>query len=204
MHSRFYFRLALFHNVLLWTFRAQFRLRTDVVVIVEKQQYFYSILKLAAPEGVHVERANLLSNLFLPVWPDLAKFCHFGKIQQSLRHFRYSFDLVFGKLLYLLKKFFMLLGQISYDVNSQRVKNNIAIWSHCFLHSFLEESGKMFKAADVWSALLLHLEWVICHMWTHPLFKTSAEPRALSITPPMGAHTVTRFNKACREYSPTS
>ena len=45
------------------------------------------------------------------VWPDLGKFCHFGKI---LSHWAicWMVDLVFGKLLYLLWHFYATAGQI--------------------------------------------------------------------------------------------
>ena len=64
------------------------------------------------------------------VWPDLAKFCHYGKILQ-----------VFGKCLMvhlLFDKMLGLFGQICYNIglisivsDDQILKNNFSIWSHC-------------------------------------------------------------------------
>ena len=68
-----------------------------------------------------------------PVWPDLAKFRHFGKILQ-----------VFGKLLtvyFLFGKMLILFGRIGYIIglifivaNSQILKKILTIWSHWLLH----------------------------------------------------------------------
>ena len=55
------------------------------------------------------------------VWPDLAKFCQFCQIFNSLGNF-WMVYLVFGKLLYLLWHFYAT-GQIGIAVNGQRLNN---------------------------------------------------------------------------------
>ena len=60
--------------------------------------------------------------VYCAVWPDLAKFRHFERVQ-----------IVFGKVLSLCT----LANSICYWVNSlswkwQNIKNNLAIWSHCY------------------------------------------------------------------------
>ena len=64
------------------------------------------------------------------VWPDLAKFWHFGKnIQQSLAIFQKLY-LVFGSILNLLGQKIAIRQSFTTAVNGQILKNNIFIWSH--------------------------------------------------------------------------
>ena len=63
-------------------------------------------------------------------WPDLVKFCHFGKFFQVLGNFSKPY-LVFCKILNLLRQFFMLFGHFSVAGNGHKLKNNKIIWSHC-------------------------------------------------------------------------
>ena len=66
------------------------------------------------------------------VWPNLAKFCHLDKLSKI-------WGKLFGFILCLAKfwVFFVNFGQIRavVTVSSQIMKNNLAIWSHCLLHS---------------------------------------------------------------------
>ena len=68
--------------------------------------------------------------LVLPVWPDLAKFCHFGKgLQVFGKKWRFISDLAkwwtyFGKIC-------DIIGLIFSVANGQILKNNRTIWSHC-------------------------------------------------------------------------
>ena len=62
------------------------------------------------------------------MWPDLAKFRHFGKILSLWAIFWMSY-LVFGILLYYLWHFYAT-GQIFVVVNDQILNSYKAIWSH--------------------------------------------------------------------------
>ena len=66
------------------------------------------------------------------MWPNLAKFCHLDKLSKI-------WGKLFGFILCLAKfwVFFVNFGQIRavVTVSSQIMKNNLAIWSHCLLHS---------------------------------------------------------------------
>ena len=76
---------------------------------------------------------------YLPVWPDLAKFHHFG---QYLKIFGKIFKvyLVLGKgfcsLWYNLYAF----GQIFSAEIGQYLKHNLVVWSHCYLPTFLQQT----------------------------------------------------------------
>ena len=63
-----------------------------------------------------------------PVWPYLAKFCHFGETI-SLWQFLHVY-LIFGKIVNLLWPTFMLLGKSSLLQRVKYCKNNLAISSH--------------------------------------------------------------------------
>ena len=69
------------------------------------------------------------SNSSLAVWPDLAKFRHFGNNFKVFGHFK-KLCIVFGKLLNLLWQMFIAIGQIFIVVNCQKTKHNVATWSH--------------------------------------------------------------------------
>ena len=64
------------------------------------------------------------------MWPDLAKFCHFGKTSKV---FGYSFMVYFvlGKLLNIIGQIFMTLDKFSLLLMAQYWKDNLAIWSYC-------------------------------------------------------------------------
>ena len=70
-------------------------------------------------------------SMWCPVWPDLAKFGHWGK---TLIAFGYSLRVyfVFGKILTLIGLIFMILDKISLLLMAQYWKDNLAIWSHCW------------------------------------------------------------------------
>ena len=59
---------------------------------------------------------------YLPVWPDWAKFCHFG------RFFRVY--LLSGKMLSLLWQICDIIGLIFIVANGQVLNNNLTIWSY--------------------------------------------------------------------------
>ena len=63
------------------------------------------------------------------MWPDLAKFRHFGKIFKVLGNFS-RIHLLFGKILNLLWQILCAIGQVFIEVNGQMLNNNPAIWSH--------------------------------------------------------------------------
>ena len=61
------------------------------------------------------------------VWPDLAKFCHFGKTLQ-VKFLKVYF--LFGKVLSLLWQIWYIIGLNLIVGNGQILKNNLTIWSH--------------------------------------------------------------------------
>ena len=64
-----------------------------------------------------------------PVWPDLTKFLHFGKISGNFS----GVYLLFGTISNLLWQILYTFGQIFIDVNGKMLQNNLAIWSHWLL-----------------------------------------------------------------------
>ena len=62
------------------------------------------------------------------VWPDLAKFQHFGKTLKNFCHFE-RVELVFGKILSLLVHILYAIGQILMLELAKYSLNNPAIWS---------------------------------------------------------------------------
>ena len=64
------------------------------------------------------------------MWPDLAKYRHFGETFKVLDKFSRVY-LPFGKILNLLWQILYTFWKIFIDVNDQMLKNNLAIWSHC-------------------------------------------------------------------------
>ena len=65
-----------------------------------------------------------------PVWPDLAKFRHFGNNLAVFGKFWVVYFL-FGKMLNLLWRIFYIFGLIFIVENGQILKNYLTIWSHC-------------------------------------------------------------------------
>ena len=63
------------------------------------------------------------------MWPDLAKFRHFGESLQVFGKFLTVYFL-FGKMLNLLGQIFDIIGPIFIFANGQILTNNITIWSH--------------------------------------------------------------------------
>ena len=64
------------------------------------------------------------------MWPDLAKFCHFGSIIKFWGDYVRAY-LVLGKILNLLWSTFYAIEQIFTVANGLILTNNLAIWSHC-------------------------------------------------------------------------
>ena len=56
----------------------------------------------------------------LAVWPDLAKFCHFGSTLKHFGHFE-SIDLVFAKVLSLFWQICYAIGLIFIQVNIKQI-----------------------------------------------------------------------------------
>ena len=67
--------------------------------------------------------------IILAVWPDLAKFYHFGKILLIFGKFLTVFFL-FGKMLNLLWQICYITGIVFIIANGQILKHNLTIWSH--------------------------------------------------------------------------
>ena len=77
--------------------------------------------------------------IYAPMWPDLAKFCHFGTTLKNFAHFE-TFILDLEKLFNLLWQNLHANGQILIVGNGQISTNNPATWSHCicpFLRQFV-------------------------------------------------------------------
>ena len=70
------------------------------------------------------------------MWPDLAKFRHFGNSVQVFGNFLTVYFL-FGKMLSLLWQTCDIIGLICIVGNGQILKNNLTIWSHWRLPIFL-------------------------------------------------------------------
>ena len=74
---------------------------------------------------------------FKPVWPDLAKFRHFGKILQSFGKLLGHYFL-FGKIVNLHWEICYITGLIIIVVNGQILKHDLTIWSHWFKQNFTQ------------------------------------------------------------------
>ena len=70
------------------------------------------------------------------MWPDLAKFCHFGKILQVFGKLSTVY-FSFGKILILFWRICFIIGIIFIVTNGQILKNNLTMWSHGFSCSFV-------------------------------------------------------------------
>ena len=64
------------------------------------------------------------------MFPDLAKFRHFGKTLQVFGKFLTVYFL-FGKVLSLLLQIWYIIEIILILANGQILTNNLTIWSHC-------------------------------------------------------------------------
>ena len=65
------------------------------------------------------------------VWPDIARFRHFGEIFKVLGNYSRVYFLL-GTILNLLSQILCTFGRIFVDLNGQLLKNNPAIWSNYF------------------------------------------------------------------------
>ena len=63
------------------------------------------------------------------MWPDLAKFWHFGKSLQEFGKF-FTVYFLFGKILSLLWQLCDIIGLIFIFANGKILNNNLTIWSH--------------------------------------------------------------------------
>ena len=82
--------------------------------------------------------AYILQHLptYLPVWPDLAKFCRFRKSLQVFGKFLTVYFL-FGTVLNLLWQICDIIGLIFILTNGQILNNNLTIWWYCYLPIYL-------------------------------------------------------------------
>ena len=71
----------------------------------------------------------MLSKIDRVVWPDLAKFRHFGKTLEVFGKF-FTIYFLFGKMLCQLRQIYYIIGQILIVANGQLLKNSVTIWSH--------------------------------------------------------------------------
>ena len=96
------------------------------------------------------------------VWPDLAKFRHFGIMLKNFGHFE-RVHFVFGKIWNLLWQILYASAQFFSFVNAQILKkNNRAIWSHWSRSSCIESSWVALRSFD--SVKSVWPDWKI---WRH-------------------------------------
>ena len=81
------------------------------------------------------------------MWPDLAKFRHFGKFL--------TVYFLFGKMLSLLWQICDIIGLIFGVANGQILKNFLTIWSHLSHQRFISISNRIFRD-KIWSMHLIH------------------------------------------------
>ena len=99
----------------------------------------------------------------LTVWPHLAKFRHLGKLFSVRQNFKPTLAI------------FIHFGQIWAAVNSQIMKNNLAIWSHC-RRSQLKKIGlpkcmtlTFSNFDDFFHIILVIFPWVVVYLFNLPL-----------------------------------
>ena len=90
-----------------------------------------------------------------PMWPDLAKFRHFGKSLQVLGKFLIVYFL-FGKMLSLLWQICDIIGLIFIVANGQILKNNITIRSHWKQHKSPHLKLAAIPFATTFSSVLIY------------------------------------------------
>ena len=88
-----------------------------------------SCLLLLLPSPRSKTKCTYLYGEKQAVWPDMAKFCHYGKTWQVFSKYLTVYFL-FGKMLSLLWQIWYIIGLIFIVANCQILKNNITIWSH--------------------------------------------------------------------------
>ena len=103
-----------------------------------------------------------LSTYSRAVWPDLAKFRHFGNILKVSRDYLRAY-LVFGKKLSLLWPIFYVIWQFFIAANGLILTNNVSIWSHC---------SRVHSSVNIWAlacSIGCHRQWFIaairCLLW---------------------------------------
>ena len=85
--------------------------------------------KLGIPKKFVSKKWGIFGRGIGPLWPDLAKFRHFGNILKVLGDYMKVY-LVLSKNLNLLWATFYAIGQISVVANGLILTKNLAIWSH--------------------------------------------------------------------------
>ena len=81
---------------------------------------------------LHSNTTNVRVRSLVAVWPDLAKFRHFGTILQVFGQFLTVY-LLFVKLVNLLWQICYNTGLIFIVANGPILKHNLTIWSHCLI-----------------------------------------------------------------------
>ena len=94
------------------------------LAVVFRKDIFNKITQTWIQMTVHILEQN-----FSAVWPDLAKFRHFGKTLQVFGNF-WQFISHLHKMLCQLRQIYDIIGQIFIVANGQILKNNITIWPH--------------------------------------------------------------------------
>ena len=110
--------------------------------------------------NVSIKRCSSFGNPS-SVWPDLAKFLHFGKILQVFGNILKVYFL-FGEILNLLWQICCITGQIFIVTNGQILKYNLTIWSHC-----QSSSGGEFQPVPF--AFKSNYEWYLQKNYTNIL-----------------------------------
>ena len=119
----------LFWNLFWWTFCRIWRLQTSDLEMVGKrrEREIERDRKEKKKKPFCVKKMEFWRDVMpTAVWPDLAKFCHFGKTLQ-VKFLKVYF--LFGKVLSLLWQIWYIIGLILIFANGQILKNNLTIWS---------------------------------------------------------------------------
>ena len=69
----------------------------------------------------------------LAVWHNLPKFCHCSEIYKSLCNFLMVYSVYLSWKFWIDFAYFYVVRKIFIIANSQLLKNNLAIWSHCIV-----------------------------------------------------------------------
>ena len=93
------------------------------------------------------------------VWPDLAKFRHFGKTLQVFVKF-WTVYFLFGKMFTLLWQIWYFIALIFIVVNGQILKNNLTIWSHWAAAGFVKFLKHKFFSKDP-SFTEIYVDWIV-------------------------------------------
>ena len=127
------------------TSRQRILLRRLFTILKKKKIGFFRKKSASHCDSFQLWRCQLIK-----VWPDSAKYHHFGEILSILDYFLRVYFLIFGKMLNLLWQICMTIGQNFIVSNGQIFKNKLAIWSHLPPSPFPHLSISVFLVHFLW------------------------------------------------------